>query len=336
MDDERFTALLEKYGGASESALAYLHDKRLFWYRVDGQDQVVFQFAQTSNKCVVMGNPIGNENYYRVAWESFLKTLSDWNLQALFYEADESITLMLHDYGFDFMKFGENAMVDLTSFSVDGKHGKKFRKPTNRVEKAGFQFKLLDPPFSETQMQEMKAVSDIWLNGRKEKGFSLGFFDEAYLQQAPIAIVESEEGEIVAFANIMPTKNKRVATIDLMRYDFEKAPEGIMDYLFVKLFQYFQAEGKQYFDMGMAPLANVGTEEDSFLEEKVANLVYVFAQRFYSFSGLQRYKEKFSPIWSPKYIVYPKRTWLLFDMIAILRIDNRKIEDRLKKRRLWK
>ena len=28
-------------------------------------------------------------------------------------------------------------------------------------------------------MQEMKAVSDIWLNGRKEKGFSLGFFDEA-------------------------------------------------------------------------------------------------------------------------------------------------------------
>ena len=336
MDDERFTALLEKYGGASESALAYLHDKRLFWYRVDGQDQVVFQFAQTSNKCVVMGNPIGNENYYRPAWESFLKTLSDWNLQALFYEADESITLMLHDYGFDFMKFGENAMVDLTTFSVDGKHGKKFRKPTNRVEKAGFQFKLLDPPFSETQMQEMKAVSDIWLNGRKEKGFSLGFFDEAYLQQAPIAIVESEDGEIVAFANIMPTKNKRVATIDLMRYDFEKAPEGIMDYLFVKLFQYFQAEGKQYFDMGMAPLANVGTEEDSFLEEKVANLVYVFAQRFYSFSGLQRYKEKFSPIWSPKYIVYPKRTWLLFDMIAILRIDNRKIEDRLKKRRLWK
>lgn len=71
-------------------------------------------------------------------------------------------------------------------------------------------------------MQEMKAVSDIWLNGRKEKGFSLGFFDEAYLQQAPIAIVESKEGEIVAFANIMPTQNKRVATIDLMRYDFKR------------------------------------------------------------------------------------------------------------------
>ncbi len=67
----------------------------------------------------------------------------------------------------------------------------------------------------------MKAVSDIWLNGRRRRA-SLLVFDVAYLQQAPIAIVESEEGEIVAFANIMPTKNKRVATIDLMRYDFEK------------------------------------------------------------------------------------------------------------------
>ena len=36
----------------------------------------------------------------------------------------------------------------------------------------------------------MKAVSDIWLNGRRRRAFSLGFFDVAYLQQAPIAIVE--------------------------------------------------------------------------------------------------------------------------------------------------
>ncbi len=47
MDNERFTALLEKYGGASESALAYLHDKRLFFGIVSmDKDQVVFQFAQ--------------------------------------------------------------------------------------------------------------------------------------------------------------------------------------------------------------------------------------------------------------------------------------------------
>ncbi len=70
-------------------------------------------------------------------------------------------------------KFGENAIVDLTTFSVDGKHG-KFRKPTNRVEKAE-QFKLLDPPFSETPDAEMKAVSDVGLTAVRGRFYSLGF-----------------------------------------------------------------------------------------------------------------------------------------------------------------
>lgn len=325
VDDYRFTQLLKTYGGSSESALAYLHDKRLFWYRVDGQDQVVFQFAQQNNKCVVMGNPVGNPAYVRPALQAFLTALADWNLKPIFYEVDQELTLMLHDYGFEFMKFGENAMVDLRTFSMDGKHGKKFRKPSNRMEKAGFTFKIIQPPYSEQLLAELRLVSDAWLNGRKEKGFSLGFFDEVYLQQAPIAVVTDANNAIVAFANIMPTNNQQVATIDLMRYDYQRAPEGIMDYLFVQLFQHFQAEGKSFFDMGMAPLANVGTEDDSFLQEKIANTIYVFTQRFYSFSGLKRYKEKFSPIWSPKYVVYPKKTWLIFDVLAIFKVDNRKI-----------
>ena len=130
----------------------------------------------------------------------------------------------------------------------------------------------------------------------------------------------------------MPTKNKRVATIDLMRYDFEKAPEGIMDYLFVKLFQYFQAEGKQYFDMGMAPLANVVLKKIASWKRRLPIWSMSLHSVFTLLVGSNVIRKSSLQIWSPKYIVYPKRTWLLFDMIAILRIDNRKIEDRLKKR----
>ncbi len=36
-----------------------------------------------------------------------------------------------------------------------------------------------------------------------------------------------------------------------------------------------------------------------------------------------------------KYIAYPKRTWLLFDMIAILLIDNRKIGRQIEEKTSW-
>src|SRR5574337_2033889 len=112
-------------------------------------------------------------------------------------------------------------------------------------------------------MTRLRAISDEWLGKRREKGFSLGYFDEAYLMKAPIAIVCSYEN-IVAFANIMPTYTKEFVTIDLMRHTND-APNGVMDFLFIKLFDYFQAQGIEKFDLGMTPLANVGLSRRSFV-----------------------------------------------------------------------
>ncbi len=48
-------------------------------------------------------------------------------------------------------------------------------------------------------------MSDDWLGGqgRAEKGFSLGFFDAAYLSRFPVAVIE-RDGQIEAFANLWP------------------------------------------------------------------------------------------------------------------------------------
>lgn len=99
-----------------------------------------------------------------------------------------------------------------------------------------------------------------------------------------------------------------------------------MDYLFVNLFLHFQAQGKQFFDLGMAPLANVGQLESSFLQERIAFFIYNFTNRFYSFSGLRAYKSKFNPIWQAKYVAYPKRSWLVVNMLSIYQIDNRQVK----------
>ena len=52
-------------------------------------------------------------------------------------------------------------------------------------------------------MDQLRAVSDDWLAAKAsaEKGFSLGFFDEAYVSRFPVAVIE-RDGRIQAFANI--------------------------------------------------------------------------------------------------------------------------------------
>ena len=309
-----------------DAALAFLGDKYLYWYQEDGQDKVVFQFAIENNKCVVMSDPLAHLGYLEKGLSQFLAEAENANISVIFYEVNQETTLLLHEYGYDFMKFGETAQVSLDEFTTEGKHGKKYRTVVNKLENKGYQFQVLQPPFDKKMLNTLKEISDSWLDGRQEKGFSLGYFDEKYIQLAPIALVSDEEDNIQAFVTFLASNGPNEASIDLMRYDLKTAPNGIMDYLFVKLLLHFKEEGVTFFDLGMAPLSNVGTEKHSFLQEKVAYLIYAFTNRFYSFSGLRQYKQKFNPIWSPRYVAYPRDTWLILDMLAIYRVDNRKVK----------
>ena len=309
-----------------DAALAFLGDKYLYWYQEDGQDKVVFQFAIENNKYVVMSDPLAQPGYLEKALSQFLADAEVANVAVIFYEVNQETTLLLHEYGYGFMKFGETAQVPLEKFTIEGKHGKKFRTVVNKLENKGYQFEVLQPPFDKELLNDLKEISDSWLDGRQEKGFSLGYFDEKYIQLAPIALVRDEENKVQAFVTFLASNGPEEASIDLMRYDLKTAPNGIMDYLFVKLLLHFKEEGVTFFDLGMAPLSNVGTEKHSFLQEKVAYLIYAFTNRFYSFSGLRQYKQKFSPVWMPRYIAYPRNTWLILDMLAIYRVDNRKVK----------
>ncbi len=187
---------------------------------------------------------------------------------------------------------------------------------------------MLKPPYSSEFLSRLKTISDGWLDGRKEKGFSLGFFDFDYLQDCDIAIVRDQEQNIIAFSNIMPESKNTWATIDLMRFDHEKAQNGTMDYLFIKLLEYTKMMGKEYFDLGMAPLANVGVNSNSFVQEKLAFLVYKFGHHFYSFEGLKHYKDKFVTEWIPMYTSYSKNSWLIYTMIALLFVEQLAIKRR--------
>lgn len=327
IEKSRYKAFLESFDNTNLNAsLAFLGDKLIYYYSEENKDLVAFQFALEDGKAVVMGDPIGRSEYFNKAVSAFIKDAEDKNLIPLFYEISQDITLLLHNFGYDFMKFGETAKVDLTEFGLVGKSGRKFRAITNRGENSGYSFKVEFPPFSNNFLDELKNISDNWLLGRQEKGFSLGYFDRDYLSLAPIACVLDDSGNIQAFANFLVCNNDNESSIDLMRYDPKTEKNGIMDYLFVRIFLYMKENNVRYFDLGMAPLSNVGQYDHSFLNEKLAFLVYSFTNRFYSFGGLRKYKEKFAPFWEARYLSFPKDSNLLFDLLTIYKIDNRQVK----------
>lgn len=197
------------------------------------------------------------------------------------------------------------------------------RNILNRFKKDGYTFEIMKPPYLDDFMDKLEEISDSWLDGRDEKGFSLGFFDRYYLSKSDIAVVFDSNGDITAFTNIMPDKNDEVLSIDLMRYDMEKNVNSMMDFLFLNLYLYGQENSYKYFNLGMAPLSNVGINKSAYLSERIAYLIYKHGNKFYSFKGLRNYKQKYASVWVPKYTAFAKGNWILYSFIALGAIDRR-------------
>ncbi|ELC8374479.1 DUF2156 domain-containing protein, partial [Clostridium perfringens] len=237
--------------------------------------------------------------------------------------------------GYDFMKIGEEAKVDVKEFKVVGNKMKSLKTSRSKVTKEGYTFHMVEPPFSKEFLDSLREISDEWLDGRKEKGFSVGFFDEDYLNKAPIAILKDREGEIKAFANIMYMYDDESFSVDLMRFS-KNTPRGVMDFMFINLIEYGKEKGYEIFNMGMAPLANVGLSKYAFWNEKLALQFYENGQALYSFKGLRRFKEKFSHNWEYKYIAYRRNTSILITVIqaAIVCSRNRNVDESIVVRNL--
>lgn len=323
---EKFLAEIDQNTSIT-AGLGFLGDKYIHYYEEDGQKLLAFIYQVVNNKIIVMGEPIGREDYLDLGLRYFVDKCEKSALKPVFYEVGREFTMMLHDYGYDFMKFGENAFLDLGEFSLTGRKKSSLRNILNRFEKDGYRFELMDSPCDEKLLDRLELISDKWLKGRDEKGFSMGFFDRSYLSRSELALVYDKDNAITAFISIMPNYDDKILTIDLMRYDTDMNVNSMMDYLFLNLFIYGKDRGYKYFNLGMAPLSNVGINKSAYLPEKIASLIFKHADFLYPFKGLRNYKSKYASIWDGKYISIAKGNFILTSISAILFADKGKIEE---------
>ena len=154
-------------------------------------------------------------------------------------------------------------------------------------------------------MDEVRRVSDDWLAHKQvsEKGFSLGFFDPDYLLRFPLAAIE-QEGRILAFANLWPGPGKEELSLDLMRF-VETDVKGLIDGLFVQVLLWGKEQGYRWFSLGMAPLSGFEHHPLAPLWNRLGALLFRYGEHFYNFQGLREFKEKFDPVWEPRYLASP-------------------------------
>ncbi len=282
------------------SNAALTGDKRLL-FSDSGDSFVMYQVSGRS--WIALGDPVGTaEGAEELVWR--FREISDRHGgQTVFYQASGDRLPLYVDLGLAALKIGEEARVALPEFSLEGSARADLRQAHRRAERDGASFEVVAPERVMELMPILEMISNSWLASKStgEKRFSVGAFSPEYLRQFPLALVRSE-GTPTAFANLWTAGTRDELSVDLMRFG-NAAPRGAMDYLFIELMKWGRAQGYQWFNLGMAPLAGLERHPLAPAWHRVGNFVFRHGEHFYNFDGLRRYKSKFEPVWEPKYLV---------------------------------
>jgi len=285
-----------------EACLALSGDKALFFS--DAGDAFIM-YAIQGKSWIAYTDPVGApEAFESLAW-AFFEEAYDSAARPVFYEVTEQHLPLWIEIGFSLHKIGEEAVVSLPDFSLAGRSFKKMRAAHNKALKEGWSLDVLQAPHDAALIASLRNISDAWLGDKTghEKGFSVGRFDPDYLDRFPIALVR-REGRVLAFANVMQTGDGARVSVDLMRY-LPEAASGMMEFLFVELMQHYRDLGAAEFSLGMAPLAGLEVRKGARLWNRFGVLLFRHGGAFYNFEGLRAFKQKFHPIWQPRYVAVP-------------------------------
>lgn len=304
----------------TEAMLALTGDKR---FLVSAAKDCFLMYQIAGASWIVMGDPVGaREAWSEVLWR--IRDLADSHQgRLLLYEVSPPVLDVAIGMGLSIIKYGEEAVVDLAGFTLDTTRLRSVRRSARALANKGARFRIVPADAVTVIADELAAVSDEWLASKHqhEKGFSLGRFDRATIRSFDIGIVTIDD-RIIAFANLLATARKTEISVDLMRQRIE-APPGTMDFLFAHLMEWARDRGYAHFSLGMAPLSGIAGRRLAPAWAKTAAFIFRHGERFYGFKGLRTYKEKFDPLWEPRYIAGPTGIGMLQALHDLSRLIGR-------------
>ena len=286
----------------SVSNLVLLGDKELL---VNESKSSFIMFTREGNNWVAMGDPVGPSSEAEELIWKFWDECDSEDCRPVFYHVGEEYLEYYVDLGLTLFKLGEEARIPLNDFRPGRDLDQEVWSRYQRLRDAGYEWEMLSADTLPQYLPELKAISEanIKEQNRKERGFSVGYFDEEYLQNFPVAVIK-KDGRFLAFSNLLPGADKHELATDLLRYR-ANAPDGIITFMLIESILWGQQQGYEWFNLGMAPLSGMDEHDFSPGWNTLANFVFTYGENIYGFKTVRAYKNQFNPVWEPKFLVCP-------------------------------
>jgi lysyl-tRNA synthetase, class II len=221
--------------------------------------------------------------------------------------ASEEFAELASEAGLSSFYIGDEAIVDLAGFSLEGRAIRKLRQAVNRVRKAGYTAVLQSMgELSEAELRELEEVSDRWRGDEPERGFSMAIdsLRGDHLDESLVVVARDEEGAVRGFLHFAPCYGRPAASLGLMRRDRDTV-NGLTEYLVVSAIEMLRERGVEEMSLNFAAFAR-WLRDPSGIGERTLGRVVTLANPYFQIESLYRFNAKFNPRWQPRYLLYER------------------------------
>jgi phosphatidylglycerol lysyltransferase len=333
MERQRAGEVVRRYGRHSLAHFALGPSLSFFW---SDSGRSFLAYHARHGIALVLGDPIGPREEMAALFEAFLALCrrQDWQL-AIYQASPQTLDLFARD-DIHAIKVGEEAFIDTAAFTLQGTIGAPVRHMVTRAKRGGTSIHFWQgEAVPEPIFAGMRHISTAWLHthhARSQLGFSMGRFPADWSPDLLTVVALGPDGEVQAFVTWTPLYAGDGWTLDNMRRAPEAVP-GTMEYLIAASVEWAKARGYRQISLSLAPLADLSDECKELTtaapprQRRISSSARLLQRRaaylhrrgllLGHYHSLYFFKQKFHPVWEPRYLVVAEISTLPRVLIAL-------------------
>jgi lysyl-tRNA synthetase class 2 len=302
----RLRDLLALHGGQDSLGYFALRDDKSVIFSGTGKAAITYRVV--GGVSLASGDPLGDPEAWPGVITAWLTETRRYAWVPAVLGASERGAEAYERCGLDALELGDEAVVDVADFSVEGRSMRGVRQARTRLQRKGYRaevFRLQDlPPERVAILMER---GEQWRDGQVERGFSmaLGRFGDARDVDVIAVTCTDSEGTIQGLLGFVPWGDDGLS-LDLMRRSAQ-ADNGVVELMVTELLAHACTLGVRRVSLNFAVFRAVFERGGRLGAGPVLRLwhrVLLLASRFWQIESLYRANAKYRPIWEPRFLCF--------------------------------
>ncbi len=305
-EQRRVRDLLDRWGAVDSLSYFALRGDRSVLFSKSGKSAVSYRVVGTVT--LAAGDPLGDPEAWPGAIEAWLDEAQSFGWVPAVLGVSDQGARAYHRAGLDALELGDEAVLDLREFSLEGRSMRVVRQAVSRCTRAGLvvtAHRAAD--LDAASWAELRGLADAWRDGPVERGFSmaLGRFGDERDDRSVVVVARDPAGTVKGVLNFAPWGDDGLS-LDLMRRDRD-TENGLIEHMVVSLIEQCPGLGVSRMSLNFAVFRSVfarGERLGAGPVQRATHAVLLWASRFWQIESLYRANAKYHPEWVPRYLCF--------------------------------